>query len=155
MSNNQTYAVILSRFKTFAESHKLIKQFTHGQIENMDTDKFPEYPLMHFICTQVTYPRRMKRWSITVLIMDLPRDKEDETGYQAESLSETQLIVEDLVASLIMLPLFNEYGALSGDPLILPLLKEDSNTLTGWQVQFNYETPWTWDNCNLPSSLIQ
>ena len=153
MSSNKTYDVLLNKFRVFAENHKLIKQFTFGQYENIDTDKFPEYPLMHVYLVQVTYPRRMKRWTWEVYIYDLPRDKEDEAGYQVQTLSETQLIAEDLIASLLMLPLFNDEGAIDGDPSIDPLMKEDSNTLTGWVVRFSYVTPWTWDNCNLPSTL--
>jgi hypothetical protein len=151
MSNVQSYNALIDRFKAFASGHFILKNFSHGQIDTADLEKFTEYPFMHVVPSNVTYAKGTKTFSFQIVLADLPRDKDDKVEFQREVLSDLQRIAEDLIAEI------TNHRVLFGDLITVqnvslePFLEEFHNTLTGWTVSLELLVPYYWDACSIPA----
>lgn len=154
-----SYNNIVARFEKFVENHHILREFSHGSPEDLDQTKEPEYPLLHLVLTNVSYPDRSidslgtsKTYSLTLFILSLPPDKIDKTSYQKEVISDSIKIAEDVIADVINgFNIFKDSHQyyLSGVSLE-PMEEETKNTLAGVMMTLDLTVPYTYDACDLP-----
>jgi hypothetical protein len=153
MINQSTYNQIVARFEAFASGHFLIRQFTHGSLQEM-IEQIPEsgYPLMHIELTSVEYQAGMRSFRFTIIFADLPRDKEVANEYQREAISDMIQIGEDLIAEI------RNGGVIFGfeaeiDPNVIftPFVASYTHTLAGVTLDLAISLPYSWTACDIPA----
>ena len=152
MSSVNSYNEIVDRLSKFASGHFNVGAFTHGQIDLMDLDKFPDYVCMHVFPASISLQKGSNIYSFTIWFMDLPRDKETKAEYQREAISDTARIASDLVYEIENgLTLFGDDIVINGTPTITPEIQEYSNVLTGVSLQISIDVPSEWGACDIPA----
>ena len=58
-----TFSNIVDRFETFVENHFFLKSFSFGSPEDLDLDKFENFPLCHLVYTSGSYADKVKSTS--------------------------------------------------------------------------------------------
>jgi hypothetical protein len=143
---------VVERFKAFADGHYLIKRFSHGQIDVADIMKDVEYPWMHIVPVSMNPSTGTRSFSFDIIFADLPRDKEEKTEYQRESLSDCIRLAEDLLAEIQNGNIiFGEDVELEQGASISPFMEEYTHVLTGVTLSLTMTFPWNWDACTIPS----
>jgi hypothetical protein len=152
MFSQVSYNVVVERFKAFAAGHYLIKRFSHGQIDVTDIMKDAEYPWMHIVPVSMNPSTGIRSFSFDVIFADLPRDKEDKTEYQRESLSDCMRLAEDLLAEIQNGNIiFGEDVELEQGTVIAPFMEEYTHVLTGVTLSLTMTFPWDWNACDIPA----
>lgn len=153
MINQSTYNQIISRFEAFANGHYLINQFTHGSLQEM-IEHLPEsgYPLMHIELTSVEYGAGIRSFRFTIIIADIPRDKEVANQYQKEAISDMIQIGEDLIAEI------RNGGVIFGNEvesdenvIFSPFIASYTHTLAGVSLDLTLTFPYNWNACDIPA----
>jgi len=153
MSNLNSYNILINRFKTFAEGHLLLKNFTYGAITLADLQKFGLYPFMHIVPVDVSYETGVKNFSFDIFFADLPREEENKAEYQKETLSDLQQIAEDLLGEITNhRVLFGRDVSVVSSRLV-PFEEEFSNVLTGWNLSITLQIPYQWSACDTPATF--
>ena len=148
-----TFNNIMTALENFANNHFFIKTFTHGNIEEMNLEKEPNFPIMHVTYTGAAYPDRTKEYSFEIALIDLPPDKEgSKQDYQREVISDLEQCAEDLLADLS-----NGFNIFSDDFLfdtesasLVPLEEEGSNVISGVSLDITISVPYQHDACDAP-----
>jgi len=153
MSNLNSYNILINRFKTFAEGHLLLKNFTYGAITLADLQKFGLYPFMHIVPVDVSYETGVKNFSFDVFFADLPREEENKAEYQKETLSDLQQIAEDLLGEITNHRVLFGYDCSVVSSRLVPFDEEFSNVLTGWNLSITLQIPYNWSACDTPASF--
>lgn len=152
MFSQVSYNVVVERFKAFAAGHYLIKRFSHGQIDVTDIMKDAEYPWMHIVPVSMNPSTGIRSFSFDIIFADLPRDKEDKTEYQRESLSDCIRLAEDLLAEIQNGNIiFGQDVELEDGATIAPFMEEYTHVLTGVTLSLTMTFPWDWNACEIPS----
>lgn len=152
MFNQVSYNVVVDRFKAFADGHYLIQRFTTGQIEESTLDKNARYPFMHLIPVSMTMSNGMRQYTLDVLFADLPREKEDKSDYQKESISDCIRLAEDLVSEIRNgQVVFGTDIELIGDVTITPFIMEYDQVLTGVTLTLTIAFPMDYSACTIPA----
>ena len=152
MFSQVSYNVVVERFKAFADGHYLIKRFSHGQIDVADIMKDVEYPWMHIVPVSMNPSTGTRSFSFDIIFADLPRDKEEKTEYQRESLSDCIRLAEDLLAEIQNGNIiFGQDVELEQGASISPFMEEYTHVLTGVTLSLTMTFPWNWDACTIPS----
>ena len=152
MFNQVTYNVLIERFKAFAAGHYKIERFSHGQIDVTDIDKDQHFPWMHVVPVSIAPTSGSRSFTLDVVFADMPRDKENKTEYQRESLSDCIQIAEDLLAEIKNgNVIFGEDVTLEEGAAVQPFMEEYTHTLTGVTLSLTMTFPWNWNACDIPA----
>lgn len=152
MFSQVSYNIVVERFKAFADGHYLIKRFSHGQIDVTDIMKDAEYPWMHIVPVSMNPSTGSRSFSFDIIFADLPRDKEDKTEYQRESLSDCMRLAEDLLAEIQNgYVIFGQDVELEQGATISPFMEEYTHVLTGVTLSLTMTFPWDWNACEIPA----
>jgi hypothetical protein len=147
-----TLNAIAKRLEEFGTNHFFIKSYSFGSPDDVDLDKFQEFPLMHVVYTGSDYDERTKTFSFEVYVFDRPNREEQMTINQREVVSDAQMCLEDVIADIANggnIFLFDEdYEVITAG--ITPLIDERSNLLTGALLDLTIQVPYQRDACNLP-----
>lgn len=149
---NYTYNVIVDRFRQFAEGHFQLRRFTHGEISQADLEKEAEWPWLHVKPRAINYSPGTRSFSFEIFISDLPRDKEDKTGYQAESITDCSLIFQDLINEIYLGNMFGDQVVLSRPVNSEPFVEQYTHTLTGVTGIVELNLDYDWSACSIPAS---
>lgn len=149
---NYTYNVIVDRFRQFAEGHFQLRRFTHGEISQADLEKEAEWPWMHVKPRAINYSPGTRALSFEIFISDLPRDKEDKTGYQAESITDCSLIFQDLINEIHLGQMFGDDVLLTRPVNSEPFVEQYTHTLTGVTGIIELSLDYDWSACSIPAS---
>jgi hypothetical protein len=149
-SSLYTYNVVIGKFEEFANSHALLRRFTHGQISQADLEKEGEWPWMHVTPTSFSFDAGALTYSFDVYFADLPRDKEEKTEYQRQSMSECIQLAGDFVAMLENGSIFDESVVLGKPISAQPFIEEFSHVLTGVQLSIDITVDYEWNACVIP-----
>ena len=149
---NYTYNVIVDRFRQFAEGHFQLRRFTHGEISQADLEKEAEWPWMHVKPRAINYAPGTRAFSFEIFISDLPRDKEDKTGYQAESITDCSLIFQDLINEIHLGNMFGDDVVLTRPVNSEPFVEQYTHTLTGVTGTIELSLDYDWSACSIPAS---
>lgn len=152
MFNNISYNVIIERFKVFASGHYLIKRFTHGQVDQTDLDKDQQFPWMHVAPVEVRAAAGARVFTFDVIFADIPRDKEDKTDYQKESISDCIRLAEDLLSEIQNgLTVFGTEVEIEGESTLTPFIEEWTHTLSGCTLALTISVPNNYSACDIPA----
>lgn len=152
MFSQVSYNVIIERFKAYADGHYLIKRFSHGQIDVSDIMKDAEYAWMHVVPVSMNPATGTRSFSFDVIFADMPRDKEDKTEYQRESLSDCIRLAEDLLAEIQNgYTIFGRDVELEEGATITPFMEEYTHVLTGVTLSLTMTFSWDWNACEIPA----
>jgi hypothetical protein len=149
---NFTYNVIVDRFRQFAAGHFQLRRFTHGEISQADLEKEAEWPWMHVKPRAINYSPGTRAFSFEIFISDLPRDKEDKTGYQAESITDCSLIFQDLINEIYLGQMFGDQVVLTRPVNSEPFVEQYTHTLTGVTGIIELNLDYDWSACSIPAS---
>ena len=149
---NYTYNVIVDRFRQFADGHFQLRRFTHGEISQADLEKEAEWPWMHVKPRAINYSPGTRAFSFEIFISDLPRDKEDKTGYQAESITDCSLIFQDLINEIHLGQMFGDDVVLTRPVNSEPFVEQYTHTLTGVTGTIELSLDYDWSACSIPAS---
>jgi hypothetical protein len=149
---NYTYNVIVDRFRQFADGHFQLRRFTHGEISQADLEKEAEWPWMHVKPRAINYSPGTRAFSFEIFISDLPRDKEDKTGYQAESITDCSLIFQDLINEIHLGHMFGDDVVLTRPVNSEPFVEQYTHTLTGVTGIIELSLDYDWSACSIPAS---
>jgi hypothetical protein len=149
---NYTYNVIVDRFRQFADGHFQLRRFTHGEISQADLEKEAEWPWMHVKPRAINYSPGTRAFSFEIFISDLPRDKEDKTGYQAESITDCSLIFQDLINEIHLGNMFGDDVVLTRPVNSEPFVEQYTHTLTGVTGIIELSLDYDWSACSIPAS---
>lgn len=150
-----TFNNIITALENFANNHFFIKSFSHGNIEEIDMDKYSRYPLMHVVYAGSDYEEGTKTYRFEIYIVDLPSDKIDKISYQREVISDSEQCAEDLLADLTTGGnIFSFYTYELTSATITPLEEETKNVLSGVVLDISIQIPYQYDSCNAPLTGI-
>jgi hypothetical protein len=149
---NYTYNVIVDRFRQFAAGHFQLRRFTHGEISQADLEKEAEWPWLHVKPRAINYAPGTRSFSFEIFISDLPRDKEDKTGYQAESITDCSLIFQDLINEIYLGNMFGSDAELTRPVNSEPFVEQYTHTLTGVTGTIELNLDYDWSACSIPAS---
>jgi hypothetical protein len=149
---NYTYNVIVDRFRQFAAGHFQLRRFTHGEISQADLEKEAEWPWLHVKPRAINYAPGTRAFSFEIFISDLPRDKEDKTGYQAESITDCSLIFQDLINEIYLGNMFGSDVLLTRPVNSEPFVEQYTHTLTGVTGTIELNLDYDWSACSIPAS---
>ena len=149
---NYTYNVIVDRFRQFAAGHFQLRRFTHGEISQADLEKEAEWPWLHVKPRAINYAPGTRSFSFEIFISDLPRDKEDKTGYQAESITDCSLIFQDLINEIYLGNMFGSDAELTRPVNSEPFVEQYTHTLTGVTGIVELNLDYDWSACSIPAS---
>jgi hypothetical protein len=149
---NYTYNVIVDRFRQFAAGHFQLRRFTHGEISQADLEKEAEWPWLHVKPRAINYAPGTRSFSFEIFISDLPRDKEDKTGYQAESITDCSLIFQDLINEIYLGNMFGDQVVLTRPVSSEPFVEQYTHTLTGVTGTIELNLDYDWSACSIPAS---
>jgi len=152
MFNNISYNVVVERFKAFADGHFLIRRFTHGQVDQTDLDKDQLFPWMHVAPVEVRAAAGARVFTFDVIFADIPRDKEDKTDYQKESISDCIRLAEDLLSEIQNgQVVFSSLVEVEGESTITPFIEEWTHTLSGCTLALTISVPNDYSACDIPA----
>jgi len=149
---NYTYNVIVDRFRQFAAGHFQLRRFTHGEISQADLEKEAEWPWLHVKPRAINYSPGTRSFQFEIFISDLPRDKEDKTGYQAESITDCSLIFQDLINEIYLGNMFGTDAVLTRPVNSEPFVEQYTHTLTGVTGTIELQLDYDWSACSIPAS---
>ena len=149
---NYTYNVIVDRFRQFAAGHFQLRRFTHGEISQADLEKEAEWPWLHVKPRAINYSPGTRSFQFEIFISDLPRDKEDKTGYQAESITDCSLIFQDLINEIYLGNMFGSDVVLTRPVSSEPFVEQYTHTLTGVTGTIELSLDYDWSACSIPAS---
>ena len=149
---NYTYNVIVDRFRQFAAGHFQLRRFTHGEISQADLEKEAEWPWLHVKPRAINYSPGTRSFQFEIFISDLPRDKEDKTGYQAESITDCSLIFQDLINEIYLGNMFGSDVVLTRPVSSEPFVEQYTHTLTGVTGTIELQLDYDWSACSIPAS---
>ena len=149
---NYTYNVIVDRFRQFAAGHFQLRRFTHGEISQADLEKEAEWPWLHVKPRAINYSPGTRSFQFEIFISDLPRDKEDKTGYQAESITDCSLIFQDLINEIYLGNMFGTDALLTRPVNSEPFVEQYTHTLTGVTGTIELQLDYDWSACSIPAS---
>jgi hypothetical protein len=147
-----TFSNIVDRFETFVEKHFFLKTFSYGSPEDLDLDKFEDYPLLHLVYTSGSYADKQKTYTLEVYIIDCPRGEENRKEFEKDCITQTEMVAEDILADLEnggSIFDFDFYYELSSAS-ITPLEEENTNVLSGTLLSLSIDVPYLYDSCNAP-----
>lgn len=147
-----TFSNIVDRFETFVDKHFFLKSFSFGSPEDLDLDKFENFPLCHLVYTSGSYADKVKSYTLEVYILDCPRGEDSRKEFEKDTITQCEMAAEDILADL-------ENGGNIFDfdfayqlesASITPLEEMETNVLSGTLLQISIGVPYLYDTCNAP-----
>ena len=148
-----TYNQIIQYFKAFSDNHFMLKDFSHGNLEQADLEKYQQYPIMHTTLINSTVSGTVKTWDFEIYFFDLPSDKLDKMEHQKEVISDCDQIANDLINDIEVTNAVLDYEFNVSSSTIAPILYADSNQICGVVLNLSVDLPFI-DACNLPLTPI-
>jgi len=152
-----TLNTIVKRFEDFADNHFFIRSFSFGGPEDVDLEKFDQYPLLHLIYTGATYEDTTKTLDFEVYIFDLPSAYENKNERQKEVVSDAEQCAEDILADIANggnIFIFSEdYEVVNAT--VTPLQEAGSNVLAGVLLELGIQLPYDRSACDAPIDGVQ
>ena len=146
---------IVKALNNFADNHYMLNSFSHGNVEEMDLDKIPDYPLMHVIYTGSEYEDKQKDYNFEVYLVEAPIGDDSDTDkqvYQLEAVSDMEQIAEDLITDIRAgFNIFTEGFDFDEEAAtISPIEEESTNVLSGVVLTISVSVPYLNDHCAVP-----
>jgi hypothetical protein len=147
------YERLIKRVNDWATSHPILQTFTDGEFEFSDYEKNVKTPSIHFQLSSINYEENARVYSFDIYIMEQYRENENEILSVRQSINDTALIAEDLIAEAKNgFNIFSISECFLRLPIsVTPFIEENNMILVGVQFQMQIETPFLADACNAPT----
>ncbi len=151
-----TYNNILTALQNFGTNHFMLNSFSHGNVEEIDLAKIPEYPLMHVIYTGSEYNTdKQKEYGFEIYFVEAPIGDDADTDkqvYQREAISDMEQIAEDLITDVrVGFNIFTEGFDFDEEAAtVTPIEEESTNVLSGVALSISISVPYLNDYCATP-----
>lgn len=119
-------------FENYCSAHQQIAGFSWGPtIELSSTDR-TLYPLLHIVPISSQSLSNVTNHTLSILCVDLVRS--DDNEMLNDVWSDTQQILLDIKKFFQNTPPGLEWIALTGDPTLVPVLEDQKDRFSGWQM---------------------
>lgn len=149
-----TYSGIVSYFKDFANKHTQINSFSFGELEQLETKKINEYPILHILVTGTTIEDNTISYDVDAYILTgINEGRSDESEWREDSLASTLLIMQDLRSEFFKGKyIVNPQLLLQGSESIscTPIDESFNNRVFGWSTSITVEGVNESTQCNIP-----
>lgn len=148
-----TYRGIITYFEAITDAHQQINSFTYGEADLYDKDKFTKYPALHLTPTGTAIDDQTITYGFDVIVYDRYDVANNKMRNEANSLSDSLLILQDLCKELTEGKYFiHEDTLISMEvPVICqPFIDTEPDNCSGWFTSFQVITPNEVNACNIP-----
>ena len=145
------YYQLCEAIKTAATNASYINTTTWGNIFDVDMRKMTLFPLCHVLVGQAEVQERTVIYDVDILVMDVvDYSKQDPNvdPYSYEGVAMKQDIyhralfsAQEMIASMRRGALYTDGFRLVNDPVCEPIDEDFENTLCGWKMTLQIETP--------------
>jgi hypothetical protein len=126
---------IIKEIKDALLDEPFVNTVTEGDIFEIDLNKQTMFPLSHIIINQATHQGNVLSFNITVLLMDIINQKDDDNKVD---IWNTQLLVATRVLNRLNRgDLRDVFFELTGNPTYEPFTERFENDLAGWAITFD------------------
>jgi hypothetical protein len=126
---------IIKEIKDALLDEPFVNTVTEGDIFAVDLNKQTMFPLSHIIINQATHQGNVLSFNITVLLMDIINQKDDDNKVD---IWNTQLLVATRVLNRLNRgDLRDVFFELTGNPTYEPFTERFENDLAGWAITFD------------------
>lgn len=153
-----TYKGIVAYFDAICDRHQQIQSFTYGEIDLFDKDKFTMYPALHLTPTGTAIDDQTVVYGFDVVVFDRYNVASNKMRNEAQCLSDSLLILQDICKELTDGKYFiNEDTLISMDmPIVAqPFIDTEPDNCSGWSTSFNVITPNEASACSIPYFLSE
>jgi len=148
-----TYKAIIQYFDSIADQHQQINSFTYGEIDLFDKDKFTEYPALHITPTATSIDDQVVVYGFDVVVFDRYNIESNKMRNEANCLSDSLLILQDLCKEITDGKYFINADTLISMELPVsaqPFIDTEPDSCSGWATSFNVITPNEASACLIP-----
>lgn len=148
-----TYKGIVAYFDAICDRHQQIQSFTYGELDLFDKDKFTMYPALHLTPTGTAIDDQTLVYGFDVVVFDRYNVASNKMRNEAQCLSDSLLILQDICKELTDGKYFiNEDTLISMDmPIVAqPFIDTEPDNCSGWSTSFNVITPNEASACSIP-----
>jgi hypothetical protein len=145
------YYQLCEAIQTAATNASYINTTTWGNIFDVDMRKMTLFPLCHVLVGQAEVQERTVIYDVDILVMDVvDYSKQDPNvdPYSYEGVAMKQDIyhralfsAQEMIASMRRGTLYTDGFRLVNDPVCEPIDEDFENTLCGWKMTLQIETP--------------
>jgi hypothetical protein len=145
------YYQLCEAIQTAATNASYINTTTWGNIFDVDMRKMTLFPLCHVLIGQAEVQERTVIYDVDILVMDVvDYSKQDPNvdPYSYEGVAMKQDIyhralfsAQEMIASMRRGVLYTDGFRLVNDPICEPIDEDFENTLCGWKLTLQIETP--------------
>jgi hypothetical protein len=145
------YYQLCEAIQTAATNASYINTTTWGNIFDVDMRKMTLFPLCHVLIGQAEVQERTVIYDVDILVMDVvDYSKQDPNvdPYSYEGVAMKQDIyhralfsAQEMIASMRRGVLYTDGFRLVNDPVCEPIDEDFENTLCGWKLTLQIETP--------------
>jgi hypothetical protein len=145
------YYQLCEAIQTAATNASYINTTTWGNIFDVDMRKMTLFPLCHVLIGQAEVQERTVIYDVDILVMDVvDYSKQDPNvdPYSYEGVAMKQDIyhralfsAQEMIASMRRGVLYTDGFRLVNDPICEPIDEDFENTLCGWKMTLQIETP--------------
>jgi hypothetical protein len=145
------YYQLCEAIQTAATNASYINTTTWGNIFDVDMRKMTLFPLCHVLVGQAEVQERTVIYDVDILVMDVvDYSKQDPNvdPYSYEGVAMKQDIyhralfsAQEMIASMRRGVLYTDGFRLVNDPVCEPIDEDFENTLCGWKLTLQIETP--------------
>ena len=141
---------IIEKFRTQAESHKMVGKFQVGQDFDFAVEEVEYYPLVWLIPNGFTFDSENKL--VTYLFTLIIADRQFESGSNTnEVLSDTAGILLDLVTLLKRNYINDEDFQIIANATAEPFADSRTDVVAGYAIDVQVNTPYLESYCDIPT----
>jgi len=145
-----SFKSVVEYLRTLSLSHVNVKQFTFGQLSDLDIETNTQYPVKYPLVMLI--PRRADidvggkvEFSFALSVQDITTLDLD---VKEDQLNTTFMILQDLL-SRIRQTTWDEVDVYLETPVVCrPFVESFNNTLTGWSAEVVFEVKNPFNNCD-------
>jgi hypothetical protein len=141
---------IIAKFRTQAESHKMVGKFEVGQDFDFSVEEVKYYPLVWLIPNGFQFDSENKL--VTYLFTLIIADRQFESGSNTnEVLSDTAGILLDLVTLLKRNYINDEDFQIIANSTAEPFADSNADVIAGYAIDLQVNTPYLESYCDIPT----
>jgi len=148
-----SYKTVIEYFSAISERHQQIQSFTYGEKDFIDDDKFTKYPALHVMLNTTAVDEQVVVYGFDVSIYDRYNVDDNRMRNEANCMSDTLLILQDLCMELHGGKYFIHEDTnirLELPILASPFIFERGGNCAGFTTSFDITTPNEVTACNIP-----
>ena len=138
---------LTDKIKDTLQAEPFVNTVTYGSLDDIDLNKQTIFPLSHIIVNSATVGTQTRRFSISVLSMDIVDESKDEAADfvgndNEQDVLNTQLAIQNRLLALLQRgDLYTDKYQVEGEVTCEPFVDRFENKLAGWAATFDVLIP--------------